>query len=118
MFRKTKKQIEDLSRRVKALEKDNCNLVSHIHQLEWDISSLRTYREHDRRVVYCHDCQRYPATDELSTAFCKVCEYASFRLKLKVESDVPRRPVLMTWTCSRSSTCHYSINIWKLLLQL
>ena len=87
MFRKTKKQIEDLSRRVKSLEKDN-------RTLKWDISILREYREHDRRVVYCHDCQRYPATDELTTAFCKVCEDASFRLKLKVESDVPKKTCL------------------------
>ena len=94
MFRKTKNQIEDISRRVKALEKDNCNLVSHIHQLEWDVSILRKYREHDRRVLYCHDCQRYPATDELSTAVCKVCEDASFRLKLKVESNLPKKTCL------------------------
>ena len=94
MFRKTKKQIEDLSRRVRSLEKDNRTLFSHIHKLEWDISSLRTYREHDRRVLYCHDCQRYPATDELSTAVCKVCEDASFRLKLKVESNLPKKTCL------------------------
>jgi Zn finger protein HypA/HybF involved in hydrogenase expression len=80
MFGKTKKQIEELSRRVRSLEKDNCTLFSHIH-------------EH-RRVLYCHDCQRYPATDELSTAFCKVCEDACFRLKLKVESDVPKKTCL------------------------
>ena len=80
MFRKTKKQIEDLSRRVESLEKDNHTLYLHI-------------RDH-RRVLYCHDCQRYPATDELSTAVCKVCEDASFRLKLKVESDVPKKTCL------------------------
>jgi hypothetical protein len=94
MFGKTKKQIEDLSRMVRSLEKDNRTLFGHIHEHEWDISSLRKYREHDRRVLYCHDCQRYPATDELTTAFCKICEDSCFRLKLKDESDVPKKTCL------------------------
>ena len=94
MFGKIKKQIEDLSRKVKALDKDNYNLFGHIHQLEGDISILKKYREQDRRVLYCHECQRYPATDELTTAFCKVCEDAGFRLILRAESNLPKKTCL------------------------
>ena len=102
MFRKTKKQIEDLSRKVKALDKDNYKLFSHIRELERDISNLREYRELDRRVLYCHDCQRYPATDELAimdASVAAVIEYAQKRAMEESDGDIEKYFIAFDYHC-------------------
>ena len=87
-------KIKELTRKVTDVKFQCERLERKYLQCIQEYSDLADNLRIVRRQVNCHDCQRYPAIDELTTAFCKVCEDSCFRLKLKVESDVPKKTCL------------------------
>ena len=82
MFGKIKKQIEKLFGEVKMLNKQSLAHDNKIEHIERDIAWLKDRMEEDARLLHCHDCDKYPAVDEFTRAFCHICERGGFKLKL------------------------------------